>query len=114
MSLIQTAASDGKQLNTRIVNSSIDDIKIKKEIISGIIQKHPNLLLTRSEYFHRIIPFGTSKDVQATLSVSLIQIKNDFNQLILFILMIAFIVIIIAIILSRILARRLSNPLNFL
>jgi len=114
VSLIQTATSDGKQQNTSIVKSSLDDTKIQQEIISGTIQKHPNLLLTRSEYFHRTIPFGKSNDVQAILSVSLIQIQNDFNQLILYILMIAFIVIIIAITLSRILARRLSKPLKLL
>lgn len=114
VSLIQTVTLDGKQQNTSIVKSSLDDTKIQQEIISGTIQKHPNLLLTRSEYFHRTIPFGKSNDVQAILSVSLIQIQNDFNQLILYILMIAFIVIIIAITLSRILARRLSKPLKLL
>lgn len=114
VSFIQTTMTGSKKKNTSIVKSSIDDIQIKQQLISGTIKKSPNLLLTRSEYFHRVIPFGKSNDVHAILSVSLIQIHNDFNQLIFYILMIAFIVIIIAIILSRILARRLSNPLNSL
>jgi diguanylate cyclase (GGDEF)-like protein len=98
----------------QIVESSIEDYNIKQQVLLGTTQQSPNLLLTRSEYFHKSISFSSSNDVHAILSVSLAQIQSDFNRLIFSILMIAFIVIIIAIIFSRILSQGLSTPLNIL
>ena len=98
----------------QIVESSIEDYNIKQQVLRGTAQQSPNLLLTRSEYFHKSISFSSSNDVQAILSVSLAQIQSDFNRLIFSILMIAFIVIIIAITFSRILSQGLSTPLNIL
>jgi diguanylate cyclase (GGDEF)-like protein len=100
--------------NNQLIDSSIDDKDIIKKLLKGYQQTSPNLLLTRSDYFHKTISFGGSKDVKATLSASLTQIQSDFNRLIYSMLIIAMIVIVIAITLSRLLSRGLSTPLHIL
>jgi diguanylate cyclase (GGDEF)-like protein len=100
--------------NNQLIESSIESKKIKNILLKGNIQQSPNLLLTRSDYFHKTIDFGGSEDVQVTLSASLAQIQSDFNRLIFSMLTIAIIVIVIAITFSRLLAQSLSTPLNVL
>jgi len=102
-----------------IIESSIEDKDIKQQALLtatqfGTNQQSPNLLLTRSDYYHKNIAFSSSNDIHAILSASLIQIKSDFNQLIMSILIIALVVIIIAFSLSKILSQGLSTPLNIL
>ncbi|TMM46446.1 putative bifunctional diguanylate cyclase/phosphodiesterase [Colwellia ponticola] len=100
--------------NNQLVGSSLASETIKAHILQDIKQQPLNLLLTRADYFHKTINFGTSKDVQVTLSASLAPIQSDFNRLILSMLTIALIVIVIAIIFSRLLSQGLATPLTIL
>jgi diguanylate cyclase (GGDEF)-like protein len=114
VSLIKEELSTNHMQKNHIIESSIKDNETRQQALIAIIQSPPNLLLTNSHYFHKKIDFGSSKDVNAILSASLIQIQSDFNRLIFSILLIAFIVIILAISLSRILSQGLSKPLKTL
>jgi len=100
--------------NNQIIASSFERSKINEQLLVSTPKKSPNLLLTHADYFHKTINFGSYNKVKATLSVSLSDIKNDFNQLIFSILIIAVIVIIIAITFSSLLSKSLSTPLNIL
>lgn len=114
VSLVKKESNDDINQTAYIVESSIEDKLIKQNLLLGTTRKPPNLLLTNSDYYHKSIAFSSSHDVHAILSASLIQIQNDFNQLIISIIIIAFIVIIIAITFSRVLARDLTKPLKTL
>jgi diguanylate cyclase (GGDEF)-like protein len=112
----------------QIIESSINDVNIRQQALLSTpqlentslsetikqsqAQQSPNLLLTRSDYYHKSIKFSSSSDVYAILSTSLVQIQSDFNQLILSMLIIALVVIIIAFILSRVLSQGLSAPIK--
>jgi diguanylate cyclase (GGDEF)-like protein len=100
--------------NKQLIESSFDRSSIKEQWLLDTNQHSPNLLLTRSDYFHKTIKFGSSIEVKAILSASLVEIQSDFNQLIFSILIIAIIVIIIAIAFSSLLSKSLSTPLNIL
>lgn len=100
--------------DNQLIESSIDPKVVKKNLLQGTDQDSPNLLLTRSDYFHKTINFGESQEVQVTLSASLAQIQSDFNRLIFSMLIIAMVVIVIAITFSRLLSQGLSTPLNIL
>ncbi|TYK65909.1 bifunctional diguanylate cyclase/phosphodiesterase [Colwellia echini] len=100
--------------NNKLLLSSINSDEVKAQLLNGAVQKSLNLLLTRADYFNKTIDFARSKDIQVILSVSLAQIQNDFNSLILSMLIIAIIVIVIALAFSRILSQGLSTPLMIL
>lgn len=114
VSLIKKTPKNTLKQSEKIIESSIESELIKQNIVFESTNNLPNLLSAHSNYYHKSILFSNSNDVRAILSASLIQIKDDFNQLILSILLIACAVIITAISLSRILAKNLSRPLKIL
>lgn len=114
VSLIKEVSSANHQKKIRIIESSIEDNETKQQALLAIRQTAPNLLLTNSDYFHKRINFSDSKDVNAILSASLVQIQSDFNRLIFSIILIAIAVIFLATLLSRILSQGLSKPLKTL
>jgi len=114
ISLVKNGTSQNKAEHIHLIESSITDKAIKQQALFGSKQQSPSLFLASSEYFHKDITLSGSRDVSAILSVSLIQIQHDFNQLIISILIIAFVVIIIAITFSRMLSQSVSAPLNIL
>lgn len=114
VSLVKKELDSKNKPKLRFIDSSLTDEEIKQQALLDTINKSPNLLFTRSDYYHKSIKFSSSKDVSAILSASLVQIQSDFNQLIFSISMIGLFVILIAITLSKVLSKSLSNPLNTL
>ena len=89
ISLVKNGTSQNKAEHIHLIESSITDKAIKQQALFGSKQQSPSLFLASSEYFHKDITLSGSRDVSAILSVSLIQIQHDFNQLIISILIIA-------------------------
>ena len=100
--------------NKIILESSFENSQMEAVLLSSTNQQSPNLLLTRSNYFHKTINFGSSTEVKVTLSASLTEIQSDFNSLMFSILIIAIIVIVFAITFSHLLSKSLSTPLKIL
>lgn len=100
--------------NSRVLNSSFSQQKIQSLSLTEQQGQSVNLFFTSVDYFHQSMKFSDSSDVSAILSTSLISIQQDLNRLVSATLLIGLLVIIIAIGLSRMLSRRVSNPLNIL
>lgn len=98
----------------KLLESSFNDTELKALSLIEQPTQTLSLLLTNADYFHQTIPFGEANDVSVILSASLVEIHQDLNRLISATLIIALLVLLIAIAFSRLLSRRVSNPLNIL
>lgn len=99
----------GNVVQSSFASSMYQHLPLQKNAIQT-----PSLLFSSSDYFHEIIPFGSSAEINAILSASLIDIHNDFQQLVYATLLGALVVLLIAISFSRWLSKGITSPLQTL
>lgn len=114
LTIVKKSNSELSTASLMLLESTIDDTKIRENILLKISNKLPNLLLDRSQYYHKSIKLQSSNDIYAIVSTSLTQVQNDFSQLLLSMFVIAVFVILVSVTFSRLLSQGLTTPLNIL
>jgi diguanylate cyclase (GGDEF)-like protein len=101
-------------VNEQNIVSSIDELENTNNDLSVTPITTLDLLISKSNYFNKKIPFDADTGIYALLSTSLKEVHEEFNQLISSILFIALLIILISMFLSRLLSKGISTPLNYL
>ncbi|MDT0603967.1 bifunctional diguanylate cyclase/phosphodiesterase [Thalassotalea castellviae] len=94
--------------------SSISDLENDNNDLSIAPITTLDLLISKTNYFNKKVPFDENAGISALLSTSLKEVHEEFNQLISSILFIALLIILISMFLSRLLSKGISTPLNYL
>ncbi|GAA6205209.1 EAL domain-containing protein [Thalassotalea sp. SU-HH00458] len=94
--------------------SSISDLENDSNDLSIAPITTLDLLISKTNYFNKKVPFDENAGISALLSTSLKEVHEEFNQLISSILFIALLIILISMFLSRLLSKGISTPLNYL
>lgn len=98
----------------QVVQSSLSDSALAAMLTHQDAQSNAHPLFSSNDYFHQQIQFGNSEQVKAILSASLVEVHDEFRQLILSTFIGAAAIIIFAIGLSNVFSKRITSPLKLL
>ena len=98
--------------NKHIIQSSLTKDALANENVFGANLTGISLLLSSASFFHQPIEITTANNISAVLSASLDPLHRDINRLIIATVLAILFILFIAISLSRILSKRITQPLD--
>ena len=101
-------------VNKQHIASSFDEFEHTSQDLLVTPITTLDLLINKTDYFNKQVPFDEEAGISAVLSTSLKEVHEEFNQLISSILIIALLIILISMFLSRLLSKGISTPLKYL